>query len=656
MGSVLLWLVLACLLPGMLGFGWLFARQYTEGRARLENDMLTTARALVGAVDNRLDMARAAALALAASEHLAQGDLPAFHAHAQVVLAATGAGMNVVVSDVEGRQLLNTLQAPGESLPRHGSPAAVQQVVTTGKPVITNLYTGGLLGKPVLSVDVPVWRNGQVHQVLSLGLLPVNFNGILTAQRFPTEQLAAIFDATGTIVARTLAPEQHVGQKGTADYIARILAQPEGAMHTTSREGVPTLSVWSRSQNTQWSVGIGITQATLERELQHLLRNVALAMLGALGLGLLLAWMAANRIAASLRALRAQALALREGTPLPTLPQYLQESAEVSTVLHQTAHLLTARAAELDEAHRLAGFGTWRYQPVADTLAVSASVRDMLTHDVSTLAELRGTVFDEVSWSTLRATFLEALRSGDNCELELPAQRPDGHALWLLIQGEPVRDALGRLKEVRGSVLNITRRREAELALEHTRQTQVRQLEDAVAARTTSLTQANEALQRLSHTDGLTQLHNRLSTNGRLRLEFLRMKRQGQPYAVLFIDIDHFKRVNDTYGHETGDEVLRQLARVLETAARASDFVARYGGEEFLVLLPDTGADGAQTLAEKIRQSVASHVFPVAGQLTVSVGLSTARDDDKSEDEAVRRADMALYRAKSEGRNRVCAH
>lgn len=510
------------------------------------------------------------------------------------------------------------------------------------------------MGRPVISIDVPVHRNGRVHQVLSLGLLPSDFDGILKTQRFSPDQLAGIFDAAGVSVSRTLAPEQFVGKPGSAAYIANIRSRPEGSMTTVSREGLATLAMWSRSEATGWSVGIGITQAALERDLQDKLRAIALTMFGLLGLGLLLAWMAANRIAQSLQALSRQAVALREGTPWPVLPLHLRESAEVSAVLQETARELASRAAELDEAHRLAGFGVWRYQPVAGTVVVSASVREMLGHDVSTFAALRGTVLDEPTWSALKAANLDALRAGDTYETELAAWRADGHTLWLQLKGEPVRDALGRLVEVRGSVLDITRRREAELALEQTRQAHVRQLEAAVSTRTASLSAANEALQRLSHTDVLTQLNNRLATNERLRQEFLRMKRHGNPYAVLFIDIDRFKRVNDTYGHETGDEVLRQLAKVLLGAARATDFVARYGGEEFLVLLPDTRDEGARTLAEKIRAAVAAQVFPVVGELTVSVGMTLARGDDKNEEEAVHRADKALYRAKSEGRNRVC--
>jgi diguanylate cyclase (GGDEF)-like protein/PAS domain S-box-containing protein len=653
-GSVLLWLVLACLLPGMLGTGVLFTLQYREGQAQLENDMITTARALVRAVDNQLNTARATAQVLAASEHLAQGKLSAFHRHAIEVMQVTGVGVNVVVSDLDGQQRINTLRAPGESLPRHGNLPALRAVAGSGQAAISTVYTGSVLSQALISIDVPVHRNGQVRQVLSLGLLPGDFNDILKRQRFPAEQLAGIFDAAGVTVARTLTPEQFVGKKGSAAYIANIQARPEGSMKTVSREGLPTLALWSRSEATGWSVGIGITQAALERDLQKKLGAIALVMLTLLCLGLLLAWMAANRIAHSLRALNQQAVALREGTPWPEHALHLRESAEVSDVLRQTARQLVARAAELDEAHRLAGFGVWRYQPVTDTVVVSESVRELLGRDVGAFAELRGTVFDETAWLDLKASNLQAMGRGDAHEVELRARRADGQVLWLQLKCEPVRDALGRLLEVRGSVLDITRRREAELALEDSRQVHVRHLEAAVATRTASLTAANEALQRLSRTDVLTQLNNRLSANEHLRQAFLRMKRHGYTYAVLFIDIDRFKRINDTYGHETGDEVLRQLARVLQTAARATDFVARYGGEEFLVLLPDTTDAGALTLAEKIRQAVASQAFVVVGELTVSLGVSVARGDDKNEEEAVHRADMALYRAKSEGRNRVC--
>lgn len=167
------------------------------------------------------------------------------------------------------------------------------------------------------------------------------------------------------------------------------------------------------------------------------------------------------------------------------------------------------------------------------------------------------------------------------------------------------------------------------------------------------LVEANRQLERLARRDALTGVHNRLAANEKLRGEFLRMKRTGNAYCVLLMDIDHFKRVNDCFGHETGDVVLKQVAGLLQDSARISDFVARFGGEEFLVVLPDTPLEGAKVVAEKIRAGVAGAEFPMVGRVTLSIGVASSASADMNEDEAVRRADGALYQAKGAGRNRV---
>lgn len=181
-------------------------------------------------------------------------------------------------------------------------------------------------------------------------------------------------------------------------------------------------------------------------------------------------------------------------------------------------------------------------------------------------------------------------------------------------------------------------------------------LEVTVAQRTEALTRANEELARLATRDGLTGVHNRRSFDERLGEWFQAFRRNGRAYALLLIDIDHFKRVNDTHGHPVGDAVLQQLAQVLSEQVRATDFVARYGGEEFVVLLPDTGklAD-ALAVAEKIRAAVETAVFPAVGRLTISVGLSLSDASDANAMALTRRADEALYDAKAAGRNRVCS-
>lgn len=119
------------------------------------------------------------------------------------------------------------------------------------------------------------------------------------------------------------------------------------------------------------------------------------------------------------------------------------------------------------------------------------------------------------------------------------------------------------------------------------------------------------------------------------------------------MDIDYFKAINDAYGHETGDQVLRHVATVLKSSLRQTDFIARYGGEEFLAILSETSAEGALKIAEIVRNAVAKQAFPVARQVTVSIGVALALGEDENEEGAVRRADAALYQAKEDGRNAV---
>lgn len=167
------------------------------------------------------------------------------------------------------------------------------------------------------------------------------------------------------------------------------------------------------------------------------------------------------------------------------------------------------------------------------------------------------------------------------------------------------------------------------------------------------LTKVNLMLEHQSRHDVLTGLANRLAANDRLYAEFARFKRSGSCYAVMIIDIDHFKDVNDNYGHAAGDQVLLQVAGALAGAVRDSDFVARFGGEEFLVLLPDTLLARAWQVAEKLRLSVESLPDAGFGRVTISIGVAAVNADDADEDVAVRSADGMLYLAKASGRNCV---
>ncbi|HAY09100.1 MAG TPA: hypothetical protein DCY18_04045 [Thauera sp.] len=178
-------------------------------------------------------------------------------------------------------------------------------------------------------------------------------------------------------------------------------------------------------------------------------------------------------------------------------------------------------------------------------------------------------------------------------------------------------------------------------------------LEQTVAERTAQLRTANEGLDRLAHTDPLTGLRNRRAADGRLHEEYLRSRRSHSQFSVLMIDVDHFKQVNDRYGHEGGDQVLQQVATCLAHSMRETDFVARFGGEEFIAILPDTDLSGAVQVGEKLRRILNEVEIAPVGHVTASIGVASSVGTESSEELVIRHADQALYRAKRAGRNRV---
>lgn len=179
-------------------------------------------------------------------------------------------------------------------------------------------------------------------------------------------------------------------------------------------------------------------------------------------------------------------------------------------------------------------------------------------------------------------------------------------------------------------------------------------MEEKVRLRTLELEAANRALDLQARTDALTGLLNRRGFETQMAFAVALARRSSRPLSLITVDVDHFKRVNDTYGHEAGDEVLRRLARTLESRLRGSDVVARLGGEEFVALLPDTDLNGAQSIAQALVTAMAEQQDPVVGTITVSAGVATMRGAEDNGAAMLRRGDAALYEAKGQGRNRVC--
>jgi diguanylate cyclase (GGDEF)-like protein len=165
-----------------------------------------------------------------------------------------------------------------------------------------------------------------------------------------------------------------------------------------------------------------------------------------------------------------------------------------------------------------------------------------------------------------------------------------------------------------------------------------------------------ESLEKEVLLDPLTGIHNRRAYEKRVREELNRFLNHGQVFSMLLIDIDHFKQVNDRYGHWTGDRCLEEFTKLVKSALRGTDFLARYGGEEFVALLPGTGSEGICTASERIRQIIERARFICRNEeipITVSIGGTHVKPGDESSETIFNRVDTAMYKAKQSGRNRV---
>lgn len=209
----------------------------------------------------------------------------------------------------------------------------------------------------------------------------------------------------------------------------------------------------------------------------------------------------------------------------------------------------------------------------------------------------------------------------------VPRDLPDGSTVW------------------EGVLIDVTDRMLAKQALAQAR--------DEAQATAQALAQANLELKRLATTDPLTGTHNRRVLENAVEQEVDRLQRYGEPFSLLLLDIDHFKAINDRFGHHAGDKVLVDLSRCVSDKLRTIDVLARWGGEEFAVLLPHTEIEQACHVAEKLRLQIESLTFPDVGQVTASIGVAQCRSDETMVD-LFKRTDQALYAAKAAGRNRVC--
>ncbi len=245
---------------------------------------------------------------------------------------------------------------------------------------------------------------------------------------------------------------------------------------------------------------------------------------------------------------------------------------------------------------------------------------------------------------------------------EIVMKKKGGEPIWCSFTSTAQFDRDGNILWVEGVIEDITERKKSVEELQRAKD----ELEMRVQARTADLAQANKLLLaeisermviegkllELAEKDPLTMIYNRRKLFELLRMEIEKARRYARPLSLIMIDIDHFKKINDNYGHTIGDIVLKTTTDIIQGGIRKVDIFARYGGEEFIILSPETDINGAVALAEKIRSLIEGHPFPTAGIVTISTGVVELTDKD-SGDCFIEKADCALYMAKKNGRNRV---
>ena len=230
----------------------------------------------------------------------------------------------------------------------------------------------------------------------------------------------------------------------------------------------------------------------------------------------------------------------------------------------------------------------------------------------------------------------QTFRSGKEWRGEMLNHRKNGETYWEAVSISPITDANGVITHFVAVSEDITSRKEAEEKIQR----------------------LNAGLEQLAMTDYLTNLYNRRYFMQRGAEEFKRARRNNQPLSLLMMDIDRFKKVNDTYGHEAGDMALQQVAAVLKSSMREIDILGRMGGEEFAVLLPNTSLHEAMVLAGRVQQTIASATVEMPGAsltitITISIGVAALTDEMTCIDDVLRNADASMYLAKRHGGNRV---
>ncbi|MES2830640.1 MAG: diguanylate cyclase [Pseudomonadota bacterium] len=494
-------LVVGSMLPVLLLAITVVSYDYHRGKTFLVSSSILSARAAIAEVDKKLITIETSLLTLATSRLLTPDNLGKFNQ--QAIQAAASLNVDAItLSDADGQMLIDTRQPDLWTTASGENTIKLQRLFEIGKPVIFNLFVPPANGRPQIKVVVPMRQDGKIIYELGAILYASRMQDLLAQRKLPADRIVAIFDSSGTVVARSHEALRFVGEKGAPAVLAFLRRDAdEESFENRTRDGILVTSNLSRSPISRWAVGIGIPTDIFVRELWHTIwwMMSALAVLLLCSLGI--AWRIGTSINRSIHALIAPALELGSGVHVKIPLLGLFEADEVGTALNQASVLL-----------------------------------QQTQHDA-----------------------------------------------------------------------------------QH---------------------------------DGLTGMANRALFNAIVQQQLMIAKRGSQHLAILFIDLDGFKKINDTYGHGTGDGLLKTVGSRIQATIRECDLAARIGGDEFAVLMIQSVKHGPASVAGKLIETLSTpfQIGTLTLEISASIGVAIYPESGDTVVELLRVADEAMYQAKQRGK------